>query len=76
MNILNNLWNYDFIKQQAQQNCHQSQVLQVSESAGKLQDFFDSLKDIEPEYRSEANRVFSTIIINHIRTHADLFSED
>lgn len=38
MNPLYNIWNYNYIQQQAQQQYHQNQVQQVMETAHKLQD--------------------------------------
>ncbi len=42
MNPLYNIWNYNYIQQQAQQQYHQNQVQQVLEAAHKLQDYLDS----------------------------------
>ena len=46
-----NIWNYDYIQQQAQQQYHQNQVFQVVDTARKLQDFLDSADKVDPQYK-------------------------
>ena len=46
-----NIWNYDYIQQQAQQQYHQNQVFQVVDTARKLQDFLDSSDKVDPQYK-------------------------
>lgn len=51
MNPLYNIWNYNYIQQQAQQQYHQNQVQQVLEAAHKLQDYLDSADKVDPAYQ-------------------------
>jgi len=49
MNSFYNMWNMDYVQQQANaQQHHHEQQLQVAETARKLQDFLDSWDKIEP----------------------------
>ena len=56
MNPLYNIWNYNYIQQQAQQQYHQNQVQQVLEAAHKLQDYLDSADKVDPAYQGGVNR--------------------
>lgn len=69
MNSIYNIFNNSYIQQQAE-HTHRQQNENVLKSAHKLQDFFDSLEEIKPEYRNEASQLFSAIIINYINTHS------
>lgn len=48
---MHNIWNYNYIQQQAQQQHHQSQVYQVTETACKLQEFLDSADKVDDAYK-------------------------
>lgn len=52
MNQFYNIWNYDYIRQQAQAEHHFSQVKQVQDTAKALSDFLDSCDKIEPAISS------------------------
>ena len=54
MNQFYNIWNYDYIQQQAQIEHHYAQVKQVQDTAKALYDFLDGCDKIE---RSEERRV-------------------
>lgn len=69
MNPIYNMFNQSYIQQQAQQK-HFTQVANIQKSTHKLKDFFDSLDDIEPEYRNEASLVFSTVVFDYINKHS------
>lgn len=47
MNQFYNIWNYDYIQQQAQMQHHFSQVKQVQDTAKALSDFLDGCDKIE-----------------------------
>ena len=47
MNQFYNIWNYDYIQQQAQAEHHFSQVKQVQDTAKALSDFLDGCDKIE-----------------------------
>ena len=69
MNPFNNIWNYDYIQQQAQTNHHNAQVKQVQDTAKALSDFLDGLDKIEPAYRNTANEEFCTILLAYLNKH-------
>lgn len=69
MNNFNNLWNYEFIRQQAQQNYHQNQVKQVIDTARKLQDFLDSSDKVDAPYQEALVAECCAVLINHARKH-------
>lgn len=54
MNPFNNIWNYDYIQQQAQQH-HYTQVKQVQDTAKALYDFLDGYDKIEPSLPAASN---------------------
>ena len=62
MNPLYNIWNYDYILQQAQMEHHFSQVKQIQDAAKALHDFLDCCDKIEPAYQTDAIKQFSIII--------------
>ena len=53
MNPFYNIWNYDYIQQQAQMQHHFSQVKQVQDTAKALSDFLDGCDKIEPAYQQQ-----------------------
>lgn len=69
MNHIYQMFNNSYIQQQAEQT-KKEQNENILKSAHKLQDFFDSLEEIKPEYRNEASQIFSAIIIKFINTHS------
>lgn len=69
MNPLYNIWNYNYIQQQAQQQHHFQQIKQVQDTAKALKDFLDGLDKIEPPYQDAASAEFSAIVWDYIRKH-------
>lgn len=69
MNNFNNLWNYDFIKMQAQQNYHQHQIQQVMETAQKLQDFLDSAEKVDTPYQESMVSACCSVLLAHAKKH-------
>ena len=69
MNSIYQMFNDSYIQEQAKK-AHEEQVENVEKSVHKLHDFLDSLDDIKPEYRQEASRVFSAVILEYMRTHS------
>ncbi len=65
MNPIYNMWDYNYIQQQAQQY-HQTQVMQVQDSTRKLKDFLDSLDKIDPSYRNAASVEFCAVLFNYL----------
>lgn len=70
MNPIYNIWNYDFIQQQAQQQYHMSQVAQVVDSAHKLKDFLDSLDKIDSPYQNMATAEFCAVLSAYMQKHS------
>lgn len=75
MNSILQMFNDPYIQEQARraqeaQAEHQKQVENVMKSARKLKDYLDSLDDIKPEYRSEASKVFCSILLDFMSRHA------
>ena len=71
MNPYIDMFNYQYIQQQAQQH-HISQVLEVQKCAKALHDFLDGIDKIEPGYQQTASAEFSTIILEYFHKHGVL----
>ena len=69
MNPFNNIWNYDYIQQQAQREHHYSQIKQVQDTVKALNDFLDGLDKIEPAYQNVANAEFCSILAAYFNRH-------
>ena len=77
MNPLYNIWNYNYIQQQAQQQYHQNQVQQVLEAAHKLQDYLDSLAKVEkldadkvdPAYQGALTATCCAVLADYAKKH-------
>lgn len=62
----NNLWNWDYIRQQQMQaQYHQDQVNKVFDCTKKLKDFLDSMDKIDPAYQSMATMQICAVLIDH-----------
>lgn len=66
---MNEIFNYDHISQQAQQEHHKKQVKQVLDSVKKLKDFLDSTEKIEPLYHKIASDEFCAILLEYMDRH-------
>lgn len=64
------LFNYQYIQQQAQQQHHNNQVVEIQKCAKALLDFLDGIDKIEPSYQQMASAEFSAIILEYIRKHS------
>lgn len=60
-----NIWNYDYINRQSQQQYHQSQVYQVVDCVNKLRDFLDSIEKVDPNYQEALMAECCAVLINH-----------
>lgn len=69
MNPLYEMFNQQYIQQQAQQQHHMQQVKQIQDTAKALKDFLDGIDKIEPSYQSAASAEFCTIVWDYIRKH-------
>ena len=70
MNSFYNMWNMDYVQQQANaQQHHHEQQLQVAETVRKLQDFLDSWDKIEPQYQSEATVGCCAVLLNYMKKY-------
>lgn len=69
MNPFYNIWNYDYIQQQAQMQHHFSQVKQVQDTAKALSDFLDGCDKIDPAYQQQAMAEFCAVIAVYYRHH-------
>ena len=69
MNPVYDIFNHQYIQQQAQQQHHINQVFEIQKCAKALRDFLDGVDKIEPNYRQIASTEFSTIILDYIRKH-------
>ena len=70
MNPIYKMFNYQYIQQQAQEK-YFTQIAKVQQSANKLKDFFDSLDEIEPEYRNDASIEFSAIVLAFLKRNSN-----
>ena len=72
-NNMNNIWNYDYIQQQAQlRQQHQNQVRQVLETARKLQDFLDSADKVEAPYKEALKAECCAVLLNYAKKHGNI----
>ena len=69
MNPYIDMFNYQYIQQQAQQQHHVDQVHEVQKCAKALHDFLDSIDKIEPGYQQMASSEFSAIILDYFHKH-------
>ena len=69
MNPLYNIWNYNYIQQQAQQQHHQNQVQQVLDTAQKLQDYLDSADKVDPAYQGALTATCCAVLADYAKKH-------
>ena len=69
MNPYIDMFNYQYIQQQAQLQHHVNQVNEVQKCAKALHDFLDGIDKIEPGYQQMASSEFSTIILDYFHKH-------
>ena len=69
MNPLYEIFNQQYIQQQAQQQHHFQQVKQVQDTAKALKDFLDGLDKIELPYQNAASAEFCAIAWDYIHKH-------
>ena len=69
MNQFNNIWNFTYIEQQAQQQYHQQQVFQVADTARKLKDFLDSTDRVAPEYQGAMTAECCAVLLDYAHKH-------
>lgn len=64
-----NIWNYNYIQQQAQQQHHQSQIFQVVDAVHKLQDFLDSADKVDAPYKETLTTECCAVLLNYAKDH-------
>lgn len=69
MNPLYEIFNQQYIQQQAQQQHHFQQVKQVQDTAKALKDYLDGIDKIKPPYQAAASAEFCAIVWDYIRKH-------
>ena len=69
MNPLYNIWNYNYIQQQAQQQYHQNQVQQVLDTAQKLQDYLDNVDKVDPAYQRAMTAAGCAVLADYAKKH-------
>lgn len=69
MNPLYNIWNYDYIQQQARQIHHQEQIYKVADTANKLREFLKSSDDVEPLYRDALLFECCAVLMEYANKH-------
>lgn len=69
MNPYINMFNVQYIQQQAQLQHHQSQIYEVQKCAKALHDFLEGIDKIEPSYQSMASAEFSMIVLQFFQKH-------
>ncbi len=70
MKLFNNIFNYDYIQQQAQAHDNE-QKHNVFDSVKKLKEFLDSTEKIEPQYQKMACDEFCAVLLEYIQKHND-----
>ena len=66
---INNIFNQQYIQQQAQQQHHYEQMYHVADAVNKLKDFLDSTDNIEPQYREMASAEFCALLLDYFEKH-------
>lgn len=69
MNPYIDMFNYQYIQQQAQQH-HNNQLMEVQKCAKALHDFLDGIDKIEPNYQKAASAEFCSILLDYVRKHS------
>ena len=69
MNPVLDIFNYQYVQQQAQQH-HINQLFEVQKCTKALKDFLDGIDKIEPAYQIMASETFCTIILDYIASHS------
>ena len=69
MNPIYNIWNYNYIQQQAQQQYHQNQVQQVLDTAQKLQDYLDNVDKVDPAYQGAMTAACCAVLADYAKKH-------
>jgi len=69
MNPVFDIFNYQYVQQQAQKQ-HLDQLSEVQKSAKALKDFLDGVDKIEPSYQKMASETFCAIILDYIGKHS------
>ncbi len=69
MNPFYNVWNINYIQQQAQQQYHQHQIYQVTDAMHKLQEFLDAVDKADSNYQGALNAGLCGILSNYINKH-------
>lgn len=69
MNPLYDIWNYDYIQRQAQQQYHQQQVQQVLEVAHKLQEYLESADKVDPAYQGAMTVACCEVLLKYAKIH-------
>ena len=65
----NNIWNCDYIKQQAQQQHNKTQEQQVIETVHKLKDFLDSFDKVDSNYKNELTLDCCAVLFEYLKKH-------
>ena len=66
---INNIFNQQYIQQQAQQQHHYEQMYHVADAVKKLKDFLDSTDKIELQYRDMASTEFCAVLFDYFQKH-------
>ena len=69
MNSIYNIWNYEYIQQEAQRRHDFEQVKKVQDTVKALHDFLDGMDEIEPRYLDYANVEICGVICNYFHKH-------
>ena len=69
MNTFDNIWNHNYILEQAQIDYHKTQVKQVQDTAKALCDFLNGCDKIDPAYQQQAMEEFCMILSLYFNKH-------
>lgn len=69
MNPIYNIWDYNYIQQQTQQQYYQNQIQQVMEAAHKLKDFLDSVDKVDPAYQEALTAACCAVLADNAEKH-------
>lgn len=64
-----NIWNYDYVQEQARQQHHNNQIRQAIDAANKLKDFLDSMDKVDKEYKNMATAECCAVLVQYAKSH-------
>lgn len=64
-----NMWNYNYIQQQAAEQYHNVQMYRSFDCAHKLKDFLDSVDKVDPQYHGQLMTECCAVLLDYAKKH-------